>query len=112
MKRFRLALIGGLFYSVLADADSLGDFELPDSSAPGRFEHAGKEIPRPKDTYIVMAGWFELFDTAWYLRGSESSIKNMYQNRTFVNCLLDRIFIYDSECGPSRRCGCAHNTPR
>jgi len=83
----------------LANVQNLDNFELPDLDAPGRFEHAEKEIPRLKDTYIIMAGWFELFDRAWYLRGYDRFIKDMYLDPSFANALLDKIFKYDLECG-------------
>jgi len=79
-----------------ADVDSLDDYSFPDPCAAGRFGTSDKEISKLKDNYFIMGGFgFDtFFSQAWYLRGFNQFILDMYSNPEFVNKLLDKLLDY------------------
>jgi len=78
----------------------LDQYELPDISAPGRFDKAKRQVREYSEEYFVAGSipW-GLFETAWALRGFSTFMKDLYTNPRFVNELLDRILEWKTEVG-------------
>ncbi|MEM2111610.1 MAG: uroporphyrinogen decarboxylase family protein, partial [Candidatus Bathyarchaeia archaeon] len=86
-------------YHPLQDLDSVDEYEFPDIDAPGRFETAKKQLKKWGDEYFNIGGIPGFFEWAWYLRGFNKFITDLYTNPKFVNELLDKLLEYNLELG-------------
>lgn len=74
------------------DISVLDEYEFPDPNAPGRFDLAERLVKKWHEKYAISATWGDsFFSQAWYLRGFNSLIKDMYSNPLFVEKLMDRL---------------------
>ncbi|MBC7090557.1 MAG: hypothetical protein H5T50_01395, partial [Nitrososphaeria archaeon] len=77
----------------------LDDLVIPDLNALGRFEEAVHRVKKYKDKYYVIGVNSSLFEQAWFLRGYEVFIKDLYFNKDYANKLLDKILAWKIEQG-------------
>lgn len=77
----------------LKGVEDLEEYEFPDIEAPGRFDSAEKLAPKWREEYLVSGIWGgdSFFCQAWYLRGFNELIKDMYSNPSFVEKLFDKL---------------------
>lgn len=82
-----------IVYHPLKDLEDLDEYEFPDIDAPGRFDSAEKLAQKWRDEYLVSGIWNgdSFFCHAWYLRGFQKLIRDMYSNPGFVEKLFDRL---------------------
>jgi uroporphyrinogen decarboxylase len=81
-------------YHPLQEKD-LSEYEFPDIDAEGRFENAEKNVKKWMNIYATTASIeMTLFEQAWYLSGYRNFIKQLYENPSFVNKLLDKIQLF------------------
>lgn len=73
----------------------LDDYEFPDPLDPRRYSHLPLECEKYKDTFILCAFGFALFERAWSLRGMEQLLIDMIQDPGYVDALLDRILDFN-----------------
>ncbi|MEM2180942.1 MAG: uroporphyrinogen decarboxylase family protein, partial [Nitrososphaeria archaeon] len=84
-------------YHPLQEKD-ISEYEFPDINAEGRFENAEKNIKRWMDMYALAASVeMTFFEQAWYLCGYRNFIKQLYENPSFVNKILDKLQLFREE---------------
>jgi len=82
-----------IIHHPLRGRESLDDYDFPDPDAPSRFDAAEKLVKKWRDEHAVSAIWGGdgFFCQAWYLRGFEDFIIDMYSRPKFVDSLLDEL---------------------
>ena len=79
---------------------SLDEYEFPDLNAEGRFDRAKKEAKSFGQEYAVASHYTGgIFEQAWWLRGFNRFIRDLYGNPKFANDLLDRLLDWKTEQG-------------
>ncbi len=86
-------------YHPLQDLDSVEEYEFPEIDAPGRFDDTYQMLKQWKGKYFTIGGIPGFFEWAWYLRGFNQFIRDLYTNPKFVNDLLDKLLEYNLEIG-------------
>jgi len=87
----------------LAEAASRQDIEnypFPDPFAPGRFSSARNTFSKYNKSFGVIADLeTSFFETAWYLTGLEKLLMDLMKQPEYVNPLLDKILVINTEMG-------------
>ena len=87
----------------LAQAASRQDIEnyaFPDPFAPGRFSSAKQTCAEYKENFGVVADLeTSFFETAWYLTGLEKLLMDLMLQAEYINPLLDKILMTNTEIG-------------
>jgi len=96
--------VNSLYYKFekhpLESAETVGDIEkykLPDPDDPGRTEGLGEKIEYLyENTEYALVGepGDSVFERAWYLRGMENVLNDLYFNQELLKALLDRVSDY------------------
>lgn len=102
--RYKLGVTGLYWHIIhhpLQNAESVDEYEMPDVNADGRFDLAERQVKKFGDYAIAGGGDVEetFLEQAWYLRGYEKFIKDLYANPKFVNQLLDKLLEHRIEQG-------------
>ena len=79
----------------LVTPDNIDEFEFPNPDDPTRYDFIEKTINANKDTLLVAAIGFSLFERVWTLAGMENVLMAMVANKDFVHRLLDRILDFN-----------------
>jgi uroporphyrinogen decarboxylase len=75
--------------------ENFANYRFPDPNADGLMYYTDQIVKQAGDEYFVLAlQHIGLFERAWSLRGFENLLMDFYQNRSFVEDLLDRITDY------------------
>jgi len=86
-------------YHPLQDLESVDEYEFPDIDAPGRFDTTEKQLREWGDKYFTIGGIVGLIEWAWYLRGFNKFIRDLYTNPKFASELLDKLLEFNLELG-------------
>lgn len=82
----------GFYAHPLAGIKSLKRYPFPDFCDDSRFEEVGRTIEKFGHDYAIMGiATVMLFETAWQLRGYDTFILDLYENRSYATELLDRL---------------------
>lgn len=83
--------------------DNINEYIFPDPDDPSRYEGYEETTSKKKDSFIIAALGFSLFERAWTLVGMENLLMAMVSEKSFVHRLLDKILefnlkIIDNAC--------------
>jgi len=80
----------------LADERAFDTWQMPDPNDPADMIPLQKLIDRHGREYAIIGGggFPTIFEPAWYLRGLEVFLQDMYVNKDFAHALLDRVMEY------------------
>lgn len=83
----------------LQDSESVDEYEFPDIDARGRFDATLQRMKKWGSEYFTIGGIPGFFEWAWYLRGFNKFLIDLYTNSRFVEKLLDKLLKYNFELG-------------
>ena len=79
----------------LAHDESVDDYEPPDPHRPELYTEAQRAIRKYKDEYWIVGGTVNtIFETAWALRGLETTLMDLVRNPDLADTLFDIPFNY------------------
>jgi uroporphyrinogen decarboxylase len=82
------------------DGSLLERYQIPDPRRESRYEDSKALISKyGKDYWIVGAVPCSIFEAAWYLRGLEAFMVDLYDNEAYATKLLDKVMAFPLEAG-------------
>jgi uroporphyrinogen decarboxylase len=79
-----------------ADMESLENYKFPDPYAAGRFKISRRDIAALKERFLISGsfGCDTFWSQAWYLRGFNRLVTDLYSNPEFFERLMGRLLEY------------------
>lgn len=78
----------------------IDNYTFPDPKAPGRFDEALAAVKKYKNDYTIIGDLeTSIFETGWYLVGLEKFLMDLMRGAAYLDPLLDKIMIINTEIG-------------